>query len=61
MREYILLASQIQDFLLVKQEAKAVQTAQARLQKITTDIKNIKQPKITDSKDIKNFWINQKH
>ncbi|MEK7651241.1 MAG: hypothetical protein AAB377_01800 [Patescibacteria group bacterium] len=53
--EYMPLASQIQDFLLVKQEAKAVQTAQARLQKITTDIKNIKQPKITDSKDIKNF------
>ena len=53
--EYLPLASQIQDFLLVKQEAKAVQTAQARLQKITADIKNIKQSKITDSKDIKNF------
>ncbi|MEK7626584.1 MAG: hypothetical protein AAB399_00235 [Patescibacteria group bacterium] len=53
--EYLPMASQIQDFLLVKQEAKAVQTAQARLQKITVDIKNIKQFKITDSKDIKNF------
>lgn len=53
--EYLPLASQIQDFLLVKQEAKAVQTAQTRLQKITADIKNIKQSKITDSKDIKIF------
>ncbi len=53
--EYLPLASQIQDFLLVKQEARAVQTAQARLQKITADIKNIKQSKITNSKDIKNF------
>lgn len=53
--EYLPLTSKIQDFLLVKQEAKAVQTAQTRLQKITADIKKIKQSKITDSKDIKNF------
>lgn len=39
---YLPLSEQIQNFLLIKQEAKSVQTAQARLQKITTDLKGIK-------------------
>lgn len=39
---YLPLSEQIQNFLLIKQEAKSVQTAQSRLQKITSDLKSIK-------------------
>lgn len=41
-KNYLPLVSQIQDFMLVKQEAKSVQTAQSRLQKINSDLKSIK-------------------
>lgn len=40
--EYLPLTNQIQDFLLTKQEVKAVKTAETRLSKITSDLRNIK-------------------
>lgn len=50
---YLPLVGQVQDFLLIKQEAKGIQTAQARLQKITSDLKGLKQSAVTNSNDIK--------
>jgi hypothetical protein len=60
-KEYLPLVSQAQNFLLVKQEAKAVGTAQARLGKITTDLKNIKQSKVTNSSEIKKLLDGSKN
>ncbi len=52
--EYLPLVGVIQDFLLIKQEANAVQVAQTRYGKIVKDLKNLNVPVITNSKDIKN-------
>ncbi len=50
--EYLPLANQVQDFLLTKQEAKAIKTAQTRLSKITSDLKNIKRSLGSSADDI---------
>ncbi len=39
--EYLPLVTQVQDFILVKQEAKAVQTAEKRLEKINENLKSL--------------------
>ncbi len=49
---YLPLVNQTQDFLLIKQEAKSIQTAQSRLSKITGDLKNLNRTKITGSDGI---------
>ncbi len=50
---YLPLVNQVQDFLLIKQEASGIQTGQARLQKITSDLNALKQSAIVNSSDIK--------
>ncbi len=57
---YLPLVGQTQDFLLIKQEAKGIQTAQSRFQKITSDLKGLKQSTIANSADIKNSMDNAK-
>ncbi|MGC9603016.1 MAG: hypothetical protein ABSF47_00925 [Minisyncoccia bacterium] len=51
---YLPLVSQAQSFLLIKQEAKAIETAQTRLEKITGDLENLNQTRISGSGDINN-------
>jgi len=51
---YLPLVSQVQIFLLIKQEARALETAQTRLEKITEDLENLNQTKISGSGDINN-------
>jgi hypothetical protein len=51
--EYLPLIGAIQDFLLVKQEASAVQVAQTRYGKIVSDLGGLGIPAISNSKDIK--------
>ncbi len=57
---YLPLVGQTQDFLLIKQEAKGIQTAQSRFQKITSDLKGLKQSTISNSTDIKSSMDNAK-
>lgn len=57
---YLPLVSQVQDFLLIKQEVKGIQTAQARFQKITNDLKSLKQSAIANSSNIKKYLDNSK-
>ncbi len=59
-KNYLPLTDQIQGFLLIKQEMKAIQTAQARLQKITGDLKNLRQSRIVNSTEIKKSLENSK-
>ncbi len=51
--EYLPLIGAVQDFLLVKQEASAIQVAQTRYGKIVSDIGGLGIPAISGSKDIK--------
>ncbi|TSA44281.1 hypothetical protein D4R51_04140 [bacterium] len=57
---YLPLVGQIQDFLLIKQEAKSIQTAQNRLSKITGDLKGLNRTKISGSSEIKKLLDNSK-
>jgi hypothetical protein len=50
---YLPLAGQVQDFLLIKQEAKSVQVAQSRLSKITGDLKKLNRTKVSGSAEVK--------
>ncbi len=57
---YLPLVNQAQNFLLIKQEVKGIQTAQSRFQKITSDLKLLKQSAIANSSDIKKSLDNSK-
>ncbi|MGC9610891.1 MAG: hypothetical protein ABSE68_01590 [Minisyncoccia bacterium] len=55
---YLPLTGQIQDFMLIKQEAKSVQTAQSRLQKINNDLKSIKRAIFSSADKINGLLAN---
>ena len=50
---YLPLTDQAQDFILIKKEYSAITTAKSRLDKITSDLKGLNQPAISNSADIK--------
>lgn len=57
---YLPLAGQIQDFLLIKQEARSIQIAQNRYSKITLDLRGLNRAKVSGSTEIKKLLDSSK-